>query len=55
MVDCIDKGGKSSADLENVYDGIQNLETTDSDNVRDDMSQDDTLTLRLIKIAIGIW
>ena len=31
MVDDTDKGIKSSDDLEHVYDGIQNVETTDSD------------------------
>ena len=36
MVDDIDEGSKSSDDLENVYDGIQNVETTGSDNVGDD-------------------
>ena len=35
-VDDIDKGSKSSNDLENEYDGIQNVETTGSDNVGDD-------------------
>ena len=38
MIDDVDKGTKSSDDLEKVYDGNQNLETTDSDNVRDDNS-----------------
>ena len=36
MVDDIDEGSKSSDDLESVYDGIQNMETTGSDNVGDD-------------------
>ena len=31
MVDDTDEGNKSSDDLENVHDGLQNLETTDSD------------------------
>ena len=31
----VDKGSKSSDDLENEYDGIQKVETTGSDNVRD--------------------
>ena len=35
-VDDIDKGSKSSDDLENVYDGIQNVETTGSNNIGDD-------------------
>ena len=30
------KGSKSSDDLVNVYDGIQNVETTGSDDVGDD-------------------
>ena len=38
MVDSTDQGSKSSDDLENVYDGIKYLETTGSDNVRDDNS-----------------
>ena len=32
VVNDIDKGSKSSDGLENRYDGIQNVETTDSDN-----------------------
>ena len=43
------KGGKSIDDLENVCDGIQNVETMGSDNVGDDddaVNQDGTLTLR---------
>ena len=36
VVDDIDKGSKSSDVLENEYDGIQNVETTGSDNVGDD-------------------
>ena len=32
MVDDIDEESKSSDDLENVYDGIQNLESTTLDN-----------------------
>ena len=35
-VDDIDEGSESSDDLENEYDGIQNVETTGSDNVGDD-------------------
>ena len=52
MVDDFYKGSRSSDDLENVYDRIQNLETTGgSDNIGDDNSvnQDDTLTLRSIE------
>ena len=33
VVDDIDEVSKSSDDLENVYDGIQNLESTTLDNV----------------------
>ena len=52
MVD--DEGSKSSE--ESVYDGMQNLETTGSDKVGGDNSQDDTLTVRLIKNKVmGIW
>ena len=36
MIDDTDKRSKSSNDLENVYDRIQNLETTGSDYARDD-------------------
>ena len=36
MIDGTDKRSKSSNDLENVYDRIQNLETTGSDDARDD-------------------
>ena len=46
VVDDIDKGSKSSDDLENEYDGIQNVETTSSDSVGNDdavKTQDDTL------------
>ena len=54
VADDFDKGGKSSDDLENEYDGIQNVETTASDNnVGDDdalKNQNDTLTLRLIEM-----
>ena len=38
MVNDIDKGSKSSDGLENVYDGIQSLETTGQDNVGSDNS-----------------
>ena len=56
MVDDIEKGSKSSDDLENVFDGIQNVETTDSNNVGDDdevKDQDGTLTLRFIEKSNG--
>ena len=36
MVDAVDRGNKSSDNLENVHDGIQNVKTTSSDNVGDD-------------------
>ena len=52
MDDDIDKGSKSSDDLEYEYDGIQNVETTGSNNVGNDddtVNQDDTLTLRFIE------
>ena len=52
MVDGIDKGNKSSDDLENEYQGIQNVKATGSYNARDDESvkkQDNTLTLRFIE------
>ena len=57
VVDGIDEGSKSSDDLENEYDEIQNLETTGSDNVGDDdalKNQDDTLTLRFTEKVIKI-
>ena len=38
VVEGIDKGSKISDDLENEYDGIQNVKSTSSDNVRDDES-----------------
>ena len=47
----IDEGSKSSDDLENAYDGIQNVKTTGSDIVggyEAVKKQDDTLTLRFI-------
>ena len=56
VVDDIDKGDKSSDDLENEYDGIQNVETTGSDSVRDDdavKKQDGTSTLRFIETSNG--
>ena len=56
VVGDIDKGSKSSEDLETVFDGIQNAETTSSDNVRDDdevKNQDGTLTLRFIEKSNG--
>ena len=56
VIDDIDKGSKSSDDLENEYDGIQNVETTGSDNVGDDdavKKQDGTLTLRFIEKSNG--
>ena len=52
VVDDIDKGSKSSDDLENEYDGILNVETTGSNNITDDdavKKQDGTLTLRFMK------
>ena len=50
VVDDIDKGRKSSDNLENVYDGIENVKTTGSINVEGDaINQDDTLTLRFIE------
>ena len=33
MVDDIDEGSKSSDDLQNIYDGVQNLESTTLDNI----------------------
>ena len=51
VVDDVDEGSKSSDDLENEYDGTQNVKTTSLDNVGDDEAvkkQDDTLTLRFI-------
>ena len=33
VVDDIDKGSKSSDNLENIYDGIQSMEAAGSDNV----------------------
>ena len=56
VVDDIDKGSKSSDDLENEYDGIQNEETTGSDSVGDDngiKKQDGTLILRFIEKKYG--
>ena len=35
VIDDTDEGSKSSDNLENVYDGIQNVETTGLDNVGD--------------------
>ena len=35
VIDDIDGGSKSSDDLENEYDGIQNVKTTGSDNIED--------------------
>ena len=52
MVVDIDEGSQSSDDLENEYEGIQNVKTTGSYNVGDDKAvkkQDDTLTLRFIE------
>ena len=53
MVDDIDEGSKRSDDLENEYDGIQNVEITGSNNHvgdnDDTANQDDTLTLRFIE------
>ena len=56
VVDDVDKWSRSSNDLENVYDGIQNVETTGSDHVGEDynaVNQDDTLTLRSIEKSDG--
>ena len=56
VVDDINKGSKSSNDLENVYDGTQNVGITDSNYAGDDddaVSQDDTLTLRFIEKSSG--
>ena len=58
VVDDTDKGSKSSDDLENEYDRIQNVETRGSDNVGDDgavKKQDSTLTLRFIEKVMAIW
>ena len=52
MVDDIDKGSKSSDDLENEYDGILNAKITGSNTVGDDdavKKHNDTLTLRFIE------
>ena len=57
VFDGLDKGSKSSDDLENEYDGTQNVETMGSDNVGDDdaaKEQDDTLTLRFMEKVLGI-
>ena len=57
MVIDIDEGSKSSDDLENEYDGIQNVKTTISNIVggyEAVKKQDDTLTLRFIEKTIGI-
>ena len=59
VVDGIDKGSKSSDDLEYEHDGIQNGNTSGSDNVEDGdevKKQDSTLTLRFIEknVLIGI-
>ena len=56
MVDGIDKRSKSSDGLENENDGIQNVETTGSDNVGDDdavKQQNGTLILRFIEKSNG--
>ena len=58
MVVGIDEGSKSSDDLKNECDGIQNVKTTGSDNVGDDgaiKKQDDMLTLRFIEKEMGIF
>ena len=51
MADNFNKGSKSSDDLENVQGGIQNSETTGSDNVGDDntVHENDPLTLRFVE------
>ena len=50
VVDDIDKRSNSSDDRENVYNGIQNVETTSSDNVGDhEVNRDDTLTSRFVE------
>ena len=57
VVDDVDEGSKSSDDLDNEYDGIQNVKTMSSDIVggyEAAKKQDDTLTLRFIKKVIGI-
>ena len=58
MVVGIDEGrSNSSDDLENEYEGIQNVKTIGSYHVGDDKAvkkQDDTLTLRFIEKVIGI-
>ena len=59
VVDDIDEGSKSLDDLENEYDGMQNVKTTSSDIVggyEAVKKQDDTLTLRFIEKSntIGI-
>ena len=49
MVDDMDEGSKNSDDLENVYDGIQKLESTTLDNVEGNHSpvhQYNRMTLR---------
>ena len=54
--DIINKRSKSSDDLENVNDGMQNVETTGSDNIGDGDAlkhRDGTLTLRLIEKSNG--
>ena len=57
-VDDIDKESKSSDDLQNTYDGMQNVETTDADHVGDDdavKKQDGTLTMRFIENVMAKW
>ena len=50
VVDNIDKGSNNSDNLENVYDGIQNVKTTGPNNVgNDQVNQDDTFALRFIE------
>ena len=52
MVVDIDEESKKTDDLENKYDGIQNVKTTSSDIVggyEAVKNRDDTLTLRFIK------
>ena len=51
VVDDIDEGSKSSDDLENEYEEIQNVKTTGWDNVGDDeavKNRHDTLTVWLV-------
>ena len=54
MADDIDKRSKCSNNLQNVYGEIQNVNTTGSDNVKDNkVNQDDALTLRNVSTIGG--